>query len=58
MQETEVKFEFSVRDEADSGLVGEWNENDDEMTPMRRILVIPFNKFDNIIEKVEEAVSA
>ncbi|KAL0276654.1 UNVERIFIED_CONTAM: hypothetical protein PYX00_004180 [Menopon gallinae] len=57
-QEAEVKFEFSVRNEADSGLVGEWNENDDEMTPMRRILVIPFSKFDSIIEKVEEAVSA
>ncbi|KAK6622251.1 hypothetical protein RUM44_002058 [Polyplax serrata] len=57
-QEAEVSFEFSVEKESDSGLSGLWKESDDELTPLRRVLIIPASKFDEIVHKIEQEVTA
>lgn len=46
-----------MKNETDSGVSGKWGENDAEMTPLRRVLIIPARKLDDIIKKVEEEVS-
>ena len=57
-QLAEVQFEFSVEKESDSGLTGLWKESDEEMTPLRRVLIIPASNLDKMIEQVEQAVTA
>ncbi|EEB16732.1 protein BCP1, putative [Pediculus humanus corporis] len=47
----EVQFEFSVEKESDSGLTGLWKESDEEMTPLRRVLIIPASNLDKMIEQ-------
>ncbi|KAI5693747.1 hypothetical protein M8J75_005058 [Diaphorina citri] len=56
-EEADLKFEFSVKDESDSALVGGWMEDDATMTPFRRVLVIPANKMDTIISKINSFVN-
>lgn len=53
-----MSFEFSVEKESDSGLSGLWKESDDELTPLRRVLIIPASKFDEIVHKIEQEVTA
>ncbi|GLH11394.1 Protein BCCIP homolog [Gryllus bimaculatus] len=56
-KEAECFFEFSVKKESDSGLSGQWLEDDEEMTPYRRVLLVPANKLDGIIEQVKKFVA-
>ncbi|XP_067007101.1 protein BCCIP homolog [Anabrus simplex] len=56
-QEAECKFEFSVKAESDSGLSGQWLEDDVEMIPYRRVLVVPATKMELIIERIKTFVA-
>lgn len=56
-QEADLKFEFSVKDDTDSGLVGGWLEDDTTMTPYRRVMIISANKMDVIINKINSFVN-
>ncbi|CAL1688337.1 unnamed protein product [Lasius platythorax] len=52
-----VSFEFSVEEEADSGLSGTWTETDDEMIPYRRVLLFEASKLQSIFDKIQNQFS-
>lgn len=52
-----ISFEFSVEEEADSGLSGKWTETDDEMIPYRRVLFFEASKLQSIFEKIQNQFS-
>lgn len=52
-QEADCQFEFCVKDDADSGLSGCWMEDDVEMSPYRRVLLLQANKLDPLIERIK-----
>lgn len=58
LQEAEMSFEFSVKNDTDSGLSGQWGDTDAEMTPYRKVLIFKAEKLDAIIEKLDGVVNA
>ncbi|KAK5644834.1 hypothetical protein RI129_006134 [Pyrocoelia pectoralis] len=56
-KEAEVSIEYNVTSQCDTGLAGQWEEEDSEMIPYRRILFIQGNKFPAIVQKVKAFVS-
>ncbi|KAB0794554.1 hypothetical protein PPYR_11393 [Photinus pyralis] len=56
-KEAEVSIEYNVTSQCDTALVGQWEEEDREMIPYRRILFIQGNKFAEIVQKVKAFVS-
>jgi len=56
-EEAIVSFEFSVEEEADSGLSGTWTETDDEMIPYRRVLLFEASKLQSIFDKIQNQFS-
>jgi len=56
-EEAIVSFEFSVEEEADSGLSGTWTETDDEMVPYRRVLLFEAPKLQLIFDKIQNQFS-
>jgi len=46
-----------VKDDADSGLSGHWMEDDVEMSPYRRVLLLQANKLDPLIERIKTFVA-
>lgn len=56
-EEAIVGFEFSVEEEADSGLSGTWTETDDEMVPYRRVLLFEASKLQVIFDKIQNQFS-
>jgi len=56
-EEATVSFEFSVEEEADSGLSGTWAETDDEMIPYRRVLLFEASKLQSIFDKIQNQFS-
>lgn len=53
IQEAECRFEFCVKDDSDSGLAGHWMEDDVEMSPYRRVLLLKASKLDPLIEQIK-----
>ncbi|XP_012538062.1 protein BCCIP homolog [Monomorium pharaonis] len=56
-EEALVNFEFSVEEEADSGLSGTWTETDDKMIPYRRVLLFEASKLQSIFDKIQNQFS-
>lgn len=56
-EEADLKFEFSVKADSDTALVGGWMEDDATMTPYRRVLIIPAQKMETIITKINAFVN-
>jgi len=56
-EEAIASFEFSVEEEADSGLVGTWTETDDEMIPYRRVLLFEASKLQTVFDKIQNQFS-
>uniref|UniRef100_A0A1B6D985 Protein BCCIP homolog n=2 Tax=Clastoptera arizonana TaxID=38151 RepID=A0A1B6D985_9HEMI len=54
-EEADCKFEFSVETDVDSGLSGQWMEDDDPLIPYRRVLFFSADKFDQIILRIMAA---
>ncbi|KAJ9588684.1 hypothetical protein L9F63_018016, partial [Diploptera punctata] len=52
-QEADCRFEFCVKNDSDTGLAGQWMEDDAEMSPYRRVLLIKANKLEPLIEKIK-----
>jgi hypothetical protein len=50
VQEADCQFEFCVKGDADSG---QWMEDDVEMSPYRRVLLLQANKLDPLIERIK-----
>lgn len=51
-QEALASFEYSVQAEADSGLSGKWREDDEELTPFRKVIVLDGKNFPSIVESI------
>jgi protein BCP1 len=45
-----------VKGDADSGLSGHWMEDDMEMSPYRRVLLLQANKLDPLIEQIKTSL--
>lgn len=55
-QEADCRFEFSVKSESDTGLSGQWMEDDVIMTPYRRVLLLSAEKLDPLIQRIKDYV--
>ena len=56
-QESEVQFSFSVADQRDKGVMGEWDEDDTEMDPQRTVLIVPADKIPTVMGSLQQALS-
>ncbi|PSN29979.1 hypothetical protein C0J52_25384 [Blattella germanica] len=56
-KEAECRFEFCVKNDSDTGLAGQWLEDDLEMTPYRRVLLLKANKLEPLIEQIKGFVA-
>lgn len=52
LQESLASFEYSVQAEADTGLSGKWREDDVEMTPFRKVVVLDGKNLPSIVESI------
>lgn len=52
LQESLASFEYSVQNEADTGLSGKWREDDVEMTPFRKVIVLDGKNLPSIVESI------
>jgi protein BCP1 len=50
-------FDYSVKSETDSGLSGKWKENDDELTPFRKVILLDGKKFPQLVDSVNAYVN-
>lgn len=57
-QEADCRFEFNVKDESDSGLSGNWHEDDVTMIPYRRVLFLSAEKLERVTLRIKEFVSS
>ncbi|XP_046993401.1 protein BCCIP homolog [Schistocerca americana] len=57
-QEADCWFEFCVQQDSDSALSGSWLEDDTEMVPYRRVLLVPASNLEPVIEKIKDFVSS
>nr|CAG4643457.1 EOG090X0C3Y [Ilyocryptus agilis] len=53
----ETVTEFSVRSESDCAVSGTWGEDDDQLDPKRRIIVLPASQLSQVLIKVKEFLS-
>ncbi|XP_063228591.1 protein BCCIP homolog [Bacillus rossius redtenbacheri] len=49
----DCKFEFCVKGESDTGLGGQWQEDDVAMTPYRRVLLFQADKLESAITRIK-----
>lgn len=54
---SEVAFEFCVENESDTGVGGFWTEDDKQMVPYRKILLLTASQLPNIIHNVKTFVA-
>lgn len=57
IQEADSRFEFSVKAESDTGLSGQWMEEDVIMTPYRRVLLLSADKLEPLIQRIKDYVA-
>ena len=51
-QEALASFDYSVQSEADTGLSGKWREDDEELTPFRKVIVLDGKQFPALVESI------
>lgn len=52
----DTSFEFSVEKKFDSGLSGRWSEDDEELMPYRRVLLLESSRLPIILEAIKRQV--
>lgn len=52
LKESLANFEFSVETEADTGMAGNWLEDDETLTPFRKVVILDAKKLPEIIESI------
>jgi protein BCP1 len=52
VQESLASFEYSVQSEADTGLSGKWREDDEELTPFRKVIILDGKNLPSIVENI------
>ncbi len=50
-------FDFSIETEADSGMSGHWLEEDETLTPFRKVVVLDAKKLPEIVESIQSFIS-
>lgn len=55
-KEAVCSFEYSVQSESDTGLSGKWMEDDKNLIPYRRLLVLDAGKLPNLIMNVKSFI--
>lgn len=50
--ESLASFEYSVQSEQDTGLGGKWREDDEEMAPFRKVVIIDGKKLPEIVGEI------
>lgn len=56
-QESVASFEFSVQNETDTGMSGDWLEGDSTLIPYRKVIVFDAVKLPSIINSIKEFIS-
>ena len=57
LQESELCFDYSVKEERDTAMSGDWqggSGDDEEYDPFRTVMLIPQNKISTIMQKMED----
>lgn len=57
LQEAATSFEYSVKDEADVGISGDWLEGDNRMIPYRKVVLFDAVKLPHIILTIKEFIN-
>lgn len=52
-----TNFEYSVQNETDTGLSGNWSESDQTLIPYRKLVLFDVQKLNEIIESIKEVTS-
>lgn len=55
-QDLLLSYEFSVASDADTGLTGNWLEEDKALTPYRRVIVFDSKNLSKMIEQIKEFI--
>ncbi len=56
-EQAELSFEYSVKAERDTMVGGEWDDEENEMEPLRTVMLIPAQKIPAIMEKLQQNLS-
>jgi protein BCP1 len=51
-KEALCKFNYSVASEMDTGLTGKWKEEDEQLEPMRRVIIFEASKLEGLIQSI------
>jgi protein BCP1 len=52
LKESLASFEYSVRAECDTGFSGKWREDDEELMPFRKVVIIDGKRLPEIVEEI------
>lgn len=55
-EQSKIQFSYSVQNETDSALTGNWRESDTTLTPYRRILLLEANQLDSVIQSIQQLI--
>lgn len=55
-KQAEHHFDYSVEAKSDTGVAGNWESEDTELVPYRRVILFKSDKFDSIINEVKDFV--
>ena len=53
-QKATIKFDYDVSDKGDILVDGKWGENDNQMTPYRTVMLIPWDQMENITNEMSQ----
>jgi hypothetical protein len=54
LQEAELTFQYSVKEERDIAVDGGWDMDSDELEPTRTVIVVSYDYVPSIMAKIEE----
>lgn len=57
LQEAATSFEYSVKNEADTGVSGDWLEGDSSLTPYRKVVMFDAAKLPHIILTIKQFIN-
>lgn len=57
LQEAATSFEYSVKNEADTGVSGDWLEGDNSLTPYRKVVLFDAAKLPHIILTIKQFIN-
>ncbi|RZC43064.1 BCIP domain containing protein, partial [Asbolus verrucosus] len=55
-KKADCSFDYSVADKSDTGLTGNWQSEDKELVPYRRVILFKSDKFNSILNEIKNFV--